>query len=334
MVKALHVETVEEQERFCALAGLSLLTPEVLDRSRAEAHRMLDSGDSIRARCSLWWSNVPHVPGHRVGIIGHYAACDAEAAMRLLQLACEELARQGCTLAIGPMDGSTNRRYRLLTERGREPLFFLEPDNPDDWPDHFTSSGFAPLANYYSALQVGLDREDPRAPALAEWFAKEGGVIRNLDAAHFDDELRRIYRVVVASFRDSFLASPIAEADFLDQNRLLQPYVRPELVLLAEREGEQVGFVFVIPDLLQAQRGAALDTIVVKTLAVHPAYAGEGLGTLLSGRVREIAHDLGYTRAIHALMYERNISRRISQANGGRIIRRYSLYARALEGQA
>ena len=36
--------------------------------------------------------------------------------------------------AVGPLDGSTWRRYRLVTERGVEPPFFMEPDNPDDWP--------------------------------------------------------------------------------------------------------------------------------------------------------------------------------------------------------
>ena len=165
-----------------------------------------------------------------------------------------------------------------------------------------------------------------------EGVQKEGGVIRSIDIAHFDDELRRIYRVVIASFRDNFLAGPIAEVDFLEQKRLLRPYVRPELVLLAECEGEPVGFAFVIPDWLQAQRGAAIDTIVVKTLAIHPAYAGKGLGTLLAGRVREIAHNLWYTRAIHAFMHERNLSRRISRAYGGQIIRHYALYSKTLEG--
>jgi GNAT superfamily N-acetyltransferase len=331
-LNTLHVKTLKEEKRFCTLAGLSVLTPEVLDRSRADTHLMLDSGESVQARCSLWWSNTPTVPGHRVGIIGHYAACDAEAAIALLHLACSELAQQGCTLAIGPMDGNTYRRYGLLTQRGTEPLFFLELDNPDDWPDHFTSSGFAPLANYFSALQVGLDQEHPRVSTLAQWFGKEGGVIRNIDITHFDDELRRIYRVVIASFRDNFLASPITEMDFFDQYRLLRPYVRPELVLLAEREGEPIGFAFVIPDWLQAHRRAAIDTIVVKTLAVHPAYKSKGLGTLLAGRVREIAHNLRYTRAIHAFMHEQNLSRRISQAYGGQIIRHYTLYSKTLEG--
>jgi GNAT superfamily N-acetyltransferase len=248
-----------------------------------------------------------------------------------LQLACDELARQGCTLAIGPMDGNTSRRYRLLSERGSEPLFFLEPDNPDQWPAHFTGCGFSPLANYYSALQEGMEGTDPRMPALALQLANEGITIRPFDAAHFDEELRRIYPVVAASFQQSVLASPLTEDEFLQQNRLLQPYVRPELVLLAERAGEAAGFVFALPDWCQAQRGEIINTMIVKTLAVHPACAGRGVATLLTGHLRMMAHDLGYMRAIHALMHEQNSSRHISQTNGGLIIRRYTLYGKPLE---
>ncbi len=333
MVNIFAVESADERERFCSIAGLSMLTPEMVELSHADAHWILDEGDGTYARCSLWWTHAPSVPGQKIGLIGHYAACDAEAAWHLLQFACEELARQRCTLAVGPMDGSTHRRYRLLTERGTEPLFFLEPDNPDDWPEHFTGSGFSPLANYYSALQMGIERTDPRVSALAEQFAGEGVAIRTFDAAHFDEEVQRIYRVVSTSFQRNLLASPIAEEEFLEQNRSLRPYVRPELVLLAERAGEPVGFVFALLDWLQAQRGEPINTVIVKTLAVHPDYSGRGLATLLTGRLREIAHDLGYTRAIHALMHERNISRHMSETNRGRIIRRYTLYARKLEVQ-
>jgi len=333
MVNIFAVESADARAHFCSMAGLSTLTPEMVERSHADAHWILDEGDGTYARCSLWWTHAPSVPGQKIGLIGHYAACDAEAAWHLLQFACEELARQGCTLAVGPMDGSTHRRYRLLTERGTEPLFFLEPDNPDDWPEHFTGSGFSPLANYYSALQVGIERTDPHASALAEQFAGEQVAIRTFDAALFDEEVKRIYRVVAASFQRNLLASPIAEEEFLEQNRALQPYVRPELVLLAERADKPVGFVFALPDWLQAQRGEPINTVIVKTLAVHPDYSRRGLATLLTGRLREIAHDLGYTRAIHALMHERNISRHMSEINRGRIIRRYTLYARNLEVQ-
>lgn len=333
MVRLLAVESADARARFCSLAGLATLTPEAIERSHADAHWILNEGDSTCARCSLWWTHTPAVPGQKIGLIGHYAAHDAGAARQLLRFACDELARRGCTLAVGPMDGSTNRRYRLLTERGTEPLFFLEPDNPDDWPEHFTGSGFAPLANYYSALQMGIERADGRVPALAEQFAGEEITVRAFDAARFDEEVKRIHRVVVASFQNNTLASPIDEEEFLAQNRPLRPYVRPELILLAERAGDPIGFIFALPDWLQAQRGEKIDTVIVKTLAVHPVYSRRGLATLLTGRLRAIAHDLGYTRAIHALMHEHNVSRHISETNRGRIIRRYTLYARTLEAQ-
>ncbi|HEY1348110.1 MAG TPA: GNAT family N-acetyltransferase [Ktedonobacteraceae bacterium] len=331
MVTLLPVENAADRQRFCQLPGLSTLTPQIVERSRADAHWMLLERDNLQARCSLWWTHTPGVPDHRPGLIGHYAAGTPAAARQLLQFVCEQLARQGCTLAVGPLDGNTSQRYRLLSERGSEPLFFLEPDNPDDWPEHFSGYGFWPLAHYYSALQTELAQIDPRVPALTRHFAAEGLVIRALAATHFEEELQRIYRVVAASFQHNVLASPLSEADFLLQNRLLQLYIRPELVLLAERAGDPLGFVLALPDWCQAQRGEVINTVIIKTLAVHPGARRQGLATLLMGLTLKTAHDLGYTRAIHALMHEDNYSRLISQTNGGRLIRRYTLYARPLE---
>jgi hypothetical protein len=336
MHEPIQVDGVEQQERFCALPGLSALSPATVTRHRPDAQWMLAAdGDAIVARCSLWWSATPRYPGHRVGLIGHYAAATPAAAAQLLQLACDQLAAQGCTLAVGPMDGSTWERYRLLTERGPEPPFFLEPDNPDDWPAHFTGNGFGELAHYYSAVTRKLVQDDPRLARIAERVAAAGIRIRPLDSARFSEELHRVYGVAVASFRNAFLYSPIAEADFVDQYRRIEPYVRPELVLLAEHEGRPVGFIFAVPDLLQAQRGQAIDTVVIKTLAVHPEYTmkAAGLGNLLTARCHEMVHDLGYTRAIHALEHEHNSSRKISARYDARTIRRYTLFARALESQ-
>jgi GNAT superfamily N-acetyltransferase len=324
-------ETANEHARFCELAGLSTLTPGILERSQADAHWILEGDDGIQARCSLWWKSVPQLPGQRIGLIGHYAAYDTAAAISLLQLACKELARQGCTLAVGPMDGSTEQRYRLLSERGTEPPFFLEPDNPDDWPEHFTASGFTPLAHYYSTMHVGFGREDARISILEEHLAAEGVILRHFDMDSFEDELRTIYPLVASSFRANFLASPISEEDFLEMNRGLRPYIQPELVLLAERKGLLVGFAFAVPNWLQAQRGEAIDMLILKTLAVHPAYRGKGLSTLLSERLGTVAYELGYRRSIHALMHEKNISRTMSQTRGTQIIRRYTLFAQNLE---
>lgn len=69
-------------------------------------------------------------PGQKLGLIGHYAVQDAESAYRLLDHACQQLSQQGCTMAIAPIDGNTWRRYRLLSERGSEPIFFWNRITP------------------------------------------------------------------------------------------------------------------------------------------------------------------------------------------------------------
>src|SRR5262249_53673062 len=131
------------------------------------------------------------------------------------------------------------------------------------------------------------------------------------------------------AFRNNFLYTPIGEAEFLGQYSAIRPHVRPELALLAERGGELIGFLFTIPDLLQAQRGQKMDTVILKTLAVHPEHGGLCLGSVMMGRAHEIARQMGFTRAIHALFHESNRSGRIS-SHTAQVFRRYTLYQRAL----
>jgi GNAT superfamily N-acetyltransferase len=330
MYQPVPLTSPEEQACFCALAGLSDLTPPVLALQRPEESWMLvDDGDSVAARCSLWWSGTPPHGGHRLGFVGHYAVRERQAAGPLLALASERLAANGCTLAVAPIDGNTWRRYRLLTERGTEPAFFLEPDNPDDWPAHFTDHGFTPLAQYFSALNADLSRQDPRMATVAEVIAAYGILLRPLDAPRFEEELRSIHALSLASFADNFLYTPIGEEEFVLQYRGIRPHVRPELVLIAELDGQAVGYVFAVPDVLQARRGVPVDTVIVKTVAVHPDRRSLGLGGLLVARCHEAARELGYARAIHALMYETNVSRRIS-SHTARFMRRYTLFAKPL----
>ena len=330
MERLISVDPAHGGAEGSGTTGLPPFDPADLARHAADCHwRLMGDHGETAGRCSLWWRNTPSLPGHRLGLIGHYAAIDGVAARRLLQHGCAELAARGCTLAVGPMDGSTWRRYRLIVERGSEPVFFLEPDNPDDWPEHFRDSGFAPLAHYSSAINIDLSRFDPRLPEIAERLAAQGVRLRAFDPGAFEDELRGIYAVSGFGFRNNFLYAPLAEAEFIAQYRALRPHVRADLVFIAEHRGEPIGFIFAIPDLLQARRGQPIDTVIIKTVAVLPEHAGAGLGGLLVARVQEIARDLGYTRVIHALMHEVSHSGKISR-HYARTMRRYALFARTL----
>jgi GNAT superfamily N-acetyltransferase len=311
--------------------GVSLVPVADRELHAPDLHLLATSRGSLVARCSCWWRDTPSLDGQRSGAIGHYGATDSDAGTRLLTRACDVLAAAGCTTAIGPLDGTTWRRYRFIVERGPEPVFFLEPDNPDDWPQHWSSAGFSSAATYTSAANDDLAAKDPRTAEALNRLAGRGIVIRTFDPGRADVELRRMFALSLVSFSGNFLYTPISEAEFLAQNNAVLPFVRSELVLLAEHDGALAGFMFALPDVLQARRGEAVTTVILKTIAVHPSMAGMGLGGVLMDLVQRSALELGFERAIHALMHETNVSRKIS-GRYARPIRRYALFSRALAG--
>jgi len=281
------------------------------------------------AEALIWWTHAPGLPGEKIGVIGGFRATSASATSEVLERAVGRLRAQHCTLAMGPMDGNTWRRYRFVTEAGSEPPFLLEPTNPPEWPVWWRAAGFGPLAEFYSAVTDDLSVRDERLDGVAARMAAAGVHIRPIDATRFEEELGRIYEVSVISFQQNYLYTPLPKEDFIAQYRAVQAKLRPELVLLAECAGRPVGYVFTIPDYAAAQRGAPVTTVVVKTLAVLPTRAHAGLGALLLSEAHVAARGLGFTRAIHALMHESNRSRNLS-AHYAKIFRRYTLFMRRL----
>lgn len=320
--------TDDDLLRFCNLPGLDALDPQTVRRHSPDALLLDEGAGTPVARASLWWRAPPPYQGERVGLIGHCAAANAVAAARLLEAACAQLASAGCTIAIGPMDGSTWRRYRLVTERGPEPRFFLEPDNPDDWPAHFAAAGFEAIAHYYSALCEDLGAIRPAA-AVARRLLRHGFSVRPIDLARIDTELSALWRVASDAFAGNFLYTPIAEEEFRAMYAPLLPVLRPELALIAEHGGQVVGFGFALPDVLQRQRGEPIDTFVFKTLGVVSRMNQRGIGTWIFDCTIQAARALGMRRAIFALIHADNPSGRLAHA-GGRDFRRYALYARRL----
>ena len=294
----------------------------------ADQHLAWIEDDRLTAQCSLWWSHTPPYLGEKLGVIGHFHAAD-ETGTALLEAASLDLMNRGCTLIVGPMDGNTWRSYRLVTDRGVDPPFFLEPQNPPEWPAYFERAGFSPLAQYYSALNEDLNHEDERIPIVRQRFTQLGVVIRSAKAETLIADLDRIFTISVAAFANNFLYTPLSREAFLEQYRRILPYVDSRLVLLAERNAEPVGFLFAIPDALERQRGREIKTAIIKTLAILPDSSLRGLGSLLVAHGHRVFHELGFRRCINALMHESNASLNISR-HFAKVMRRYTLYSRGL----
>jgi GNAT superfamily N-acetyltransferase len=334
-MKVVAVFSPLERSVLAQAPGLPPFDADQIGDHAADAHLCtLGPDGEVRAQCSLWWKQAPPLAGHHVGTIGHYASVDGAAAVALLGEAVRLLRANACSIAVGPMDGNTWRRYRFVTDSGTaghvEPPFFLEPANPPEWPCQFEQAGFTRLAEYYSALNADLDRRDERIAAVAARLEEHGILIRSPRRAEIRDQLERIYEISRISFTRNFLYTELRKSTFVAQYLPLLDRIQPELLLLAERGGDLAGYLFAIPDFAQTARGQAMDTFIIKTVAILPQPELRGLGGLLVARAHQAGRRLGYTRAIHALMHENNLSRNISNHYAA-TMRRYTLYSRELE---
>ncbi len=290
---------------------------------------MREPRGELVARASVWWRRQPR-PG--VGVIGHYGARDDAAGTAVLRAATARLADAGCTYAIGPMDGTTWERYRLALPGSDAPPFLLEPVQPPAWPAHWLATGFDVLERYRSdrAPLAVLEAREPEA--VAARLGAQGVTITSF-ADHAPSEvIDAIHAVSIGAFAATPWFTPVAAATLGRQYAPVVPLADPAFVQLAWHGGAPAGFVFAVPDLLEARRtGRPPATLVLKTVAVRPGVrALAGLGGLLLARVAANARARGMHDGIHALMRDDNAKARAFGAGAATTIRRYALYGRPL----
>jgi len=285
---------------------------------------LTDATGRTVARCSLWHRSPPALAGEVPGIIGHFSAESPEAGAYLLEQASATLAQFGCTRAIGPMDGNTWRKYRLVVDHGTEPPFFLEPWNPAGDVACFRESGFHEFARYHSAKVPLPAPRDPRLDRVRSRLGSAGVLFRELDLANFETELRAIHALSLRAFRHNLLYTDLDWEGFHAQYEPVKPLLNPRYSLLAEREGILVGYLFGLPDV-----GGQSDRLVAKTLACDTTRDYAGLGAVLTELLHARAEQDGFEQVVHALEYEGNRSTNLTRRYG-EVIRRYALFAKEL----
>jgi GNAT superfamily N-acetyltransferase len=280
------------------------------------------------------------------GLVGWYEALDGDAGTALLVRATEVLAERGAAHVLGPMNGSTWKRYRLaLPPEPGEPAptpFLTEPVNPPAYPAHFLAAGFTVAAEYESRAALrpaDAPAESAGPPAGGDAPLPDGVGIAPLNPARFDDALRDIFDLSAAAFADNLYYTPIGFGEFAAAYQKIRPLLDPELVRLARAaDGKLLAFVFAFPDPFDrvpdapgaaSPAGAAEPRgphVILKTLATAPEARGMGLGRRLSEDVHRIAFARRAPSVVHALMQVDNSSTRISERLRGEPFRRYALY--------
>jgi len=186
-----------------------------------------------------------------LGAVGFFdVADDAEAAAALQDAARSWLRGQGCSGARGPLNYTIHDTAGLLVDGFDTPPAVDTTWNPPWLVPLWETGGWTPARDM---LAAGGDLEaggPERARRFGRRAAERTGVtVRPLDFKDWDRDVERAWRVYNLAWADNWGHVAIPLPDFRYKAKDFKPILDPDLVRLAEHDGEPVGLMLGLPDL-------------------------------------------------------------------------------------
>ena len=187
----------------------------------------------------------------RTGFFGFFDFVqDEKVAEALLKEAEAQLLSWGCGILRGPYSPSVNDECGLLVEGFDSAPMILMPFNPDYYQAIYSRLGLNKVRDLY-AYYLTSDLVVPeKIKKVVERVKKRSGVsFRNIDLKNLDAELRVIQELYNGTLKRNWGFVPISFEELKFASEDLKQIIKPDLVMIAEKEGVPVGFSMLLPNM-------------------------------------------------------------------------------------
>ena len=266
-------------------------------------------------------SDDPHYNqrhGTDVGMFGLFESVDdPEVAHALLDAAAAWLRGRGRTGMLGPIEYSTNYTCGLLVEGFDTPPRLLMNHNPPYYRALLEGHGLRPVKELYAWW---IDQRPDLRPwlARADRIARRGVTLRAISKKHLAEEVEKAKVIYNQAWYDNWGSVRMTDAEFDDLGKHLAEIADENLLVMAEKDGEPIGFSLSLPDANEAFRAVGDGRLVrwgfvpigllrlllglrrIKTfryfaLGVLPGFQGRGIAEAMVLRTVGEALKAGYT---------------------------------------
>ncbi|HEY4162819.1 MAG TPA: dATP pyrophosphohydrolase [Dongiaceae bacterium] len=290
---------------------------------------------------------------------GHFGFLDAEddpaIFAALIAKAESWLKQKGMVRAVGPMSFTTNEEIGVLVDGFDSLPMLMMPFHLPYTAGYIAANGYAKVKDVHA---YHLNRDDYRplgSKRMLERAASEGNVVvRNLNMKNYQHELETVIDIFNDAWSENWGMVPFTEKEMAAAAKGLKLLIDPKMVVIAEQNGESVGMMVCLPNLLEAARdlnGKLLPFGLLKLLyrlktnkvhsgriplmgirkKHHGTVLGATLVPMMFEKLRSRLLERGLNRLEMSWILEDNLAmRRVLEGIGGKVYKTHRVFEKAL----
>lgn len=294
--------------------------------------------------------------GRRIGHFGFIDAINDAAVFRGLFTTAEEwLKGQGMDCIQGPFNLSINEEAGLLVSGHDTPPYMMMGHARPYYAPRIEACGYSKAKDMFAyLLDITANFPSQIHKLINRALKRENIRLRRLDMKHYDRDLEVIINIFNDAWSDNWGFVPLTEAEARHTAKSMKQIIKPELVYIAEINGEPAGMMVTLPNLNQAisdlsgrllplgwakllwrLKVKGVSQVRVAMMGVKKQYQNSTLGAaiafLLIETTRQKALAMGIREAELSWILEDNTGmRQMLRAINSKLYKTYRVYEKAL----
>ena len=305
------------------------------NHSDAELFLAQKDGEVVGRVAAIINNNHNNTHNEKTGFFGFFECLNKpEAAKELLNSAEAWVKEKGMTSFRGPTNFSTNDTCGFLTEGFDLSPAIMMTYNPKYYLNFIKESGLNKVKSFYAYY---LHHNTPMPERFINFAKKtlqdKSLRFRNINMKDFKNEVEIIQQIYNDAWENNWGFVPMEKAEFTHMAKDLKPVVDPDIIFIAEVDGEPAGFSLALPDynqILKNINGRLLPFGIFKLLLNKKKITAVRVITL--GVRHKFQKKRGLAPAFYYETYMRGINKGYSSGEFSWILEDNVLMNRALEG--
>jgi GNAT superfamily N-acetyltransferase len=344
------------------VAPLRMAVEPALDRARHPFHKHADVAYFVAERGGEMVGRIAAIVNHRhnefhedrVGFFGLFEAVDdAGVARALVDAAAGWVKARGMDTLRGPVNLSTNEEVAspgVLVEGFGTPPTVTMSHNPPYYGALMEASGLSKskdLLAYWIGSPIPPER---LVRGVERMTRREGVTLRSMKMSRLAEEVAIMEAIYNSAWARNWGFVPMTSEEFAYVAKDMKSIADPDLCIIAEKDGEPVGFAVSLPDINQALRHIPdgklfpfglfkflwykrkVSSARIMTLGLRPEFQkSSGIGAAMYLRTFQVAGEKGYNTGEASWILEDNfLMIQALEKVGFQQYKTYRVYDRAL----